>query len=49
MINRYNDDNFKQVFDGVRIKTTVYGEQSLMTEFRMGCRKPAARAQSCRL
>ena len=35
MINIYNDQNFKQVFDGVEIKTTVHGEQSLMTEFRM--------------
>lgn len=35
MINKFNDDSFKKVFDGVEIKTTVHGKQSLMTEFRL--------------
>lgn len=35
MLNRHNDKNFTGMFDGVEIKTTVYGKQSLMSEFRM--------------
>ena len=30
-----NDDDFKEVLDGIRLKTLAYGERMMMTEFRL--------------
>jgi quercetin dioxygenase-like cupin family protein len=35
LINRKSDNGYKQPFDGVNVKTLVYGEKTLMTEFRL--------------
>ncbi len=35
MVNRHNDDNFVSALEGVDVKTSVIGEDSLMSEFRM--------------
>ncbi|MDC7226926.1 MAG: cupin domain-containing protein [Spirochaetales bacterium] len=35
MINSHNEANFIEVIDGVEVKSTVYGEKSIMSKFRM--------------
>ena len=35
MFREKSDEGFKEVFEGLRLKTLVYGEKTLMTEFRM--------------
>ena len=35
MINRHNEQNFIPVLEGVEVKTTVMGEDSLMAEFHL--------------
>ena len=35
MFYRSNDAGFKEILDGVRIKTLVYGDRTLLTEFRL--------------
>ena len=35
MFYKANDDGFKDVLPGIRLKTLVYGDKTLLTEFRM--------------
>ena len=35
MFTKKSNDGFKEMFDGINFKTLVYGEKTLMTEFRM--------------
>lgn len=35
MIGRHSDEKYIQVLEGIRIKTLVHGESTLMTEFRL--------------
>ena len=35
MFYKSSHDNFKQIADGISIKTLLYGEKMLFTEFRM--------------
>jgi quercetin dioxygenase-like cupin family protein len=35
MFYKSNRDGYKQILPGIRIKTLVYGEKSLLSEFRM--------------
>jgi quercetin dioxygenase-like cupin family protein len=37
-----NDDGYKQVLEGIKLKTLVYGDQSLLAQFRLekGSRLP---------
>ncbi len=35
MFYKSNDDGFKEVLPGISLKTLVYGEKTLFTEFRM--------------
>jgi quercetin dioxygenase-like cupin family protein len=35
MFTKSNRDGYKQILPGIRIKTLVYGDKSLLTEFRM--------------
>lgn len=35
MFYRANDNDFKEVLPGIRLKTLVYGEKTLLAEFRM--------------
>jgi len=35
MFYKKNDDGYKQVLEGIKLKTLVYGEKSLLTEFRL--------------
>ena len=35
MINKYNTENYKRMLDGLYIKTTVMGKETIMTEFKM--------------
>ena len=42
MFYKSNKDGYKQILEGVTIKTLVYGEKSLLAEIRLekGCRLP---------
>ena len=33
MIFRHSESNFREILDGIRIKTLVYGEKTLMVQF----------------
>ena len=35
MFQAQNDDGFNQVLDGIKLKTLVYGDKTMMTEFRL--------------
>jgi len=35
MFYEHNDDDFHEILPGIRVKTLVYGEKTLMAEFRM--------------
>ncbi|HAK44982.1 MAG TPA: cupin domain-containing protein [Spirochaeta sp.] len=35
MVNEHNNANYRSVIDGVEIKTTVYGKDTLMSKFSM--------------
>ncbi|HIJ81588.1 MAG TPA: cupin domain-containing protein [Desulfuromonadales bacterium] len=35
MYNVNSNDGFKQVLDGIKMKTLVYGDKTLMVEFRL--------------
>ncbi|MEZ4598465.1 MAG: cupin domain-containing protein [Syntrophotaleaceae bacterium] len=35
MFYKANEDEYKQVLPGIRLKTLVYGEKTLFSEFRM--------------
>jgi len=35
MFYKSGDNGYKQMLDGIKIKTLVYGEKSLLTEFRL--------------
>ena len=35
MFYKYNNSGYKQALEGVRIKTLVYGEKTLLAEFRV--------------
>jgi quercetin dioxygenase-like cupin family protein len=35
MIARHAEENYKEIIDGIKIKTLVYGDETLMTEFQM--------------
>ena len=35
MFYKANQDGFKEVLPGIKLKTLVYGEKTLFTEFRM--------------
>ena len=35
MFTKSNKDGYKQILPGIKIKTMVYGEKSLLSEFRM--------------
>lgn len=35
MFYKANNDGFKEVLPGIKLKTLVYGEKTLFTEFRM--------------
>jgi len=35
MFNKRNEDGYKGLLEGVRMKTLVYGEKTLMSEFRL--------------
>lgn len=35
MFYKANDEGFKEVLPGIRLKTLVFGEKTLFTEFRM--------------
>ena len=43
MFYKNNSDGYKQILDGIRIKTLVYGDKSLLTEFHLaqGSQLPA--------
>jgi len=43
MFYQHNDNGYKQVLNGIRLKTLVYGEKTLFTEFRLekGSQLPA--------
>jgi unsaturated pyranuronate lyase len=43
MFNKSNSDGYKEVVNGIKLKTLVYGEKTLLTEFRLkkGCKLPA--------
>ncbi len=36
MFYKHNPDGYKPILEGIQIKTLVYGDQSLLTEFRLG-------------
>jgi quercetin dioxygenase-like cupin family protein len=36
MFYKRNQDGYKQVLPGIELKTLVYGEKTLFTEFRLG-------------
>ena len=42
MFYKSNDDGYKQVLEGIKLKTLVYGDKSLLAEFRLkkGSRLP---------
>lgn len=35
MFTQHNEDGYKEVFPGIKMKTIVYGDSTLMTEFVM--------------
>ncbi len=35
MFYKHNDDGYKQALKGIKIKTLVYGDKTLFTEFRL--------------
>jgi quercetin dioxygenase-like cupin family protein len=35
LIGIHSDDNYSEILPGIRIKTLVYGKNTLMTEFRL--------------
>jgi quercetin dioxygenase-like cupin family protein len=35
MFNKRSDNGYKQVLDGIRLKTLVYGEKTLIAEFHL--------------
>ena len=35
MFQTQNDDGYNEVLDGIKVKTLVYGDKTMMTEFRL--------------